>query len=57
MMMIPRMARTVLAVLFLLVAMTSLAHADIRNGVDRVVAVLEDGRAFTWHQLNESADK
>jgi hypothetical protein len=25
---------------------------DIRHGVDRIVAVFPDGRAFAWHQLN-----
>ena len=26
---------------------------DIREGVDRVIAVFADGRAYAWHQLNE----
>ena len=30
-----------------------LAQRNIRDGVDRVVAVFDDGRAFVWHQLNE----
>lgn len=30
-----------------------LAQADIRDGVDRVIAVFDDGRAYAWHQLNE----
>jgi hypothetical protein len=25
---------------------------DIRYGIDRVVAVLPDGRGFSWHQIN-----
>ncbi len=35
------------------VALPFLAKADVSNGVDRVVAVYPDGRAFIWHQLNE----
>lgn len=34
-------------------AMAFLSRRDIRDGVDRVVAVFDDGRAFVWHQLNE----
>ncbi|WP_116131626.1 DUF6446 family protein [Tropicimonas sp. IMCC34043] len=29
-----------------------LGTADIHRGVDRVVAVLPDGRGFVWHQVN-----
>ena len=35
------------------VALPFLSKADISNGVDRVVAVYPDGRAFIWHQLND----
>jgi hypothetical protein len=31
-----------------------LSQADISKGVDRVVAVFADGRAFAWHQLNDT---
>ncbi|OYW55706.1 MAG: histidine kinase [Rhodobacterales bacterium 17-64-5] len=31
-----------------------LSEPDIYNGVDRVVAVFPDGRAYAWHQLNAS---
>lgn len=34
-------------------AIAYLGQAEIADGVDRVVAVMEDGRAFAWHQLNE----
>lgn len=34
-------------------AVAYLDQANIKDGVDRVVAVLDDGRAFAWHQLNE----
>lgn len=34
-------------------AFAFLAGKDVRDGVDRVVAVFPDGRAYAWHQLNE----
>ncbi|HHS94895.1 MAG TPA: histidine kinase [Rhodobacterales bacterium] len=34
-------------------AMAFLSQTEIADGVDRVVAVFPDGRAFAWHQLNE----
>lgn len=33
-------------------AFAFLSQSDIRPGVDRVVAVFPDGRAYAWHQLN-----
>lgn len=33
-------------------AIAFLSEAEIHPGVDRVVAVFPDGRAFAWHQLN-----
>ena len=30
-----------------------LGERNIKDGVDRVVAVFPDGRAFAWHQLNK----
>lgn len=30
-----------------------LGERNIADGVDRVIAVFPDGRAFAWHQLNE----
>ncbi|MCC6306489.1 MAG: histidine kinase [Rhodobacteraceae bacterium] len=33
-------------------AVAFLGEAEIRPGVDRIVAVFPDGRAFAWHQLN-----
>lgn len=38
-------------------AIAFLAQANIHPGVDRVVAVFPDGRAFAWHQLNASANE
>lgn len=34
-------------------AIAYLGEAEIRDGVDRVVAIFDDGRAYVWHQLNE----
>lgn len=33
-------------------AIAFMAEESIAQGVDRVVAVFDDGRAFAWHQLN-----
>jgi Family of unknown function (DUF6446) len=33
-------------------ALPFLSETDIHPGVDRVVAVFADGRAYAWHQLN-----
>jgi hypothetical protein len=35
-------------------ALAFLSEPEIHRGVDRVVAVFPDGRAFAWHQLNGS---
>ncbi|MFN3144810.1 MAG: DUF6446 family protein [Paracoccaceae bacterium] len=35
-------------------AIAYLGQRDISDGVDRVVAVFDDGRAYAWHQLNET---
>ena len=37
-------------------AVAFLSEANIHPGIDRVVAVYPDGRAFAWHQLNQSAE-
>ena len=34
-------------------AMAFLSQKEIHDGVDRVIAVYPDGRAFAWNQLNE----
>jgi hypothetical protein len=34
-------------------AFAFLSQREIHDGVDRVVAVFPDGRAFAWHQLND----
>jgi hypothetical protein len=38
-------------------AVAFLSERDIEAGIDRVVAVYPDGRAYAWHQLNENAEK
>lgn len=35
-------------------ALAFLSHKNIADGVDRIVAVFPDGRAFVWHQLNDT---
>ena len=37
-------------------ALAFLSEPEIHPGVDRVVAVFPDGRAFAWHQLNGSLE-
>ena len=37
-------------------AVAFLSERDIRPSVDRVVAVYPDGRAYAWHQLNDTAE-
>ena len=34
-------------------AMAFVGQREIRNGVDRVIAIFPDGRGYVWHQLNE----
>ena len=34
-------------------ALAFLGQAEVADGVDRVVAVMPDGRGFAWHQLND----
>ena len=31
-------------------------RADIEYGIDRVIAVTEDGRAYAWHQINRCGE-
>lgn len=38
-------------------ALTFLGAKNIAFGVDRVVAVTEDGRGYVWHELNDCGDK
>ena len=34
-------------------ALAFMGQKEIGDGVDRVIAVLDDGRGFAWHQLND----
>ncbi|HBZ44279.1 MAG TPA: histidine kinase [Maritimibacter sp.] len=34
-------------------AMAFLSEKEVADGVDRVIAVMPDGQAYAWHQLNE----
>ena len=39
---------------------TALVFAGQRNlefGIDRVVAITEDGRGYVWHEINDCGDK
>jgi hypothetical protein len=38
-------------------ALAFLSRANITYGIDRVVAVFPDGRAFAWHQMNDCGQK
>ena len=38
-------------------AIAFLSEREIARGVDRVVAVFGDGRAYAWHQLNGTLEK
>jgi len=38
-------------------ALAFLGQRNIQYGVDRVVAIMPDGRGFVWQQLNECGDK
>ncbi len=37
-------------------AVAFLGNRDIQYGIDRVIAVYPDGRAFAWHQINSCGD-
>jgi len=34
-------------------ALAFMSEPEIANGIDRIIAIYDDGRAFAWHQLNE----
>jgi len=38
-------------------ALTFLGQKNIEFGVDRIVAITEDGRGYIWHDLNECGEK
>lgn len=37
-------------------ALAFLGTRDIEYGIDRIVAVYDDGRAFAWHQINHCGE-
>ncbi len=37
-------------------ALAFLGTENIRYGIDRIVAVMPDGRGFVWHQINRCGD-
>jgi hypothetical protein len=38
-------------------ALTFLSEKNISYGVDRIVAITEDGRGYIWHELNDCGEK
>lgn len=38
-------------------ALAFLGQSNYEYGVDRIVAIMEDGRGFVWHQLNDCGRK
>ena len=38
-------------------ALTFLGHKNIHFGVDRIVAITDDGRGYIWHELNDCGQK
>lgn len=39
------------------IALAFMGEEDITDGIDRLVAIYPDGRAFAWHQVNERFSK
>ena len=37
-------------------ALALMGTPDIRYGIDRIIAVLPDGRGFVWHQINRCGE-
>lgn len=38
-------------------ALTFLGQKNVHYGVDRIVAITEDGRGYIWHELNDCGSK
>lgn len=38
-------------------ALAFLGQKNVHYGVDRIVAITEDGRGYIWHELNECGEK
>ena len=39
------------------IATAYLGVANFEFGIDRIVAIYDDGRGFVWHQINDCGDK
>lgn len=37
-------------------ALAFLGQKDIRYGIDRIVAISDDGRGYVWHQINQCGE-
>lgn len=38
-------------------AIAYMGQQNIEYGIDRIVAIYDDGRGFVWHQINDCGDK
>jgi len=38
-------------------ALTFMGRKNVHYGVDRIVAITEDGRGYVWHELNDCGEK
>ncbi|QBF32716.1 DUF6446 family protein [Thalassococcus sp. S3] len=38
-------------------ALAFLGEKNVRYGVDRIVAITDDGRGYVWHELNDCGEK
>ena len=38
-------------------AIAYMGEANFEFGIDRIVAIYDDGRGFVWHQINDCGDK
>ena len=38
-------------------ALAFLGQRDIQYGIDRIVAITEDGRGYVWHQINHCGEE
>ncbi|KEJ90030.1 DUF6446 family protein [Sulfitobacter donghicola] len=38
-------------------ALTFLSEKNVHYGVDRIVAITDDGRGYVWHELNDCGEK
>lgn len=39
------------------IALTFMSKKNVHFGVDRVVAITDDGRGYVWHELNDCGEK